>query len=323
MKQIDRAIGAMLGHLIGGMAAGPYNEWEREQILWDIGERRGLMTFDHPDPSGHSDTFPEGRPTPSADQAAVLAQSLIACGGVNQEHLYYALRELVHEHKSPLWIGRAVGAGSTTRNRLRPYTWGQSQGCTNHEATPSNGSLMRATPLAIWCAKQRWRDCNHAVYDASYVTHRHPLALQCSIAYVQYLREILSGLDPVAAFKSAEGIIREYAKESPVATMFGEPYKNPPTPGLDVPSGAALLTLQIAVHTAMTARNFREGITHVVSLGGDTDAYGAVTGALLGAHFGVEEIPKEWLGVAKGLDVMTSLATELYTLAAARSRTVA
>ena len=79
--------------------------------------------------------------------------------------------------------------------------------------------------------------------------------------------------------------------------------------------GAALLTLHVGLWALTHAANFREGLTMVAEIGGDTDTYGAVAGGLLGARFGIEGIPSEWREVLMGHDVMVSLADQLYDLA--------
>src|SRR5581483_5746638 len=94
--------------------------------------------------------FPPWRPTDDTDQTAVLAWSLIQCGGLDEEHLFYALRKLVFDHRSLLWDGKAVGAGGTTREILRPKTWDGSRTLMITQPIPSNGSLMRASALALY-----------------------------------------------------------------------------------------------------------------------------------------------------------------------------
>ncbi len=45
----------------------------------------------------------------------------------------------------------------------------------------------------------------------------------------------------------------------------------------------------------MESRSFEETIIRAISLGGDTDTIGAVTGALAGAWYGIGDIPCRWL----------------------------
>jgi len=56
--------------------------------------------------------------------------------------------------------------------------------------------------------------------------------------------------------------------------------------------------------------------TYAVSLGGDTDTIGAMTGAIAGALHGVEAIPAEWYDALenspKGRDYVGALASRLF-----------
>ncbi len=61
-------------------------------------------------------------------------------------------------------------------------------------------------------------------------------------------------------------------------------------------SGYVYETVPMAIYAFLRHQdNFQEGIETVLSLGGDTDTVGAVTGALLGALRGEGEIPAEWI----------------------------
>jgi ADP-ribosyl-[dinitrogen reductase] hydrolase len=61
-------------------------------------------------------------------------------------------------------------------------------------------------------------------------------------------------------------------------------------------SGYALATAQIAAFALENTENFEDGLILAVNQGGDADTIGAVTGALLGAKYGMAAIPERWLG---------------------------
>ena len=64
---------------------------------------------------------------------------------------------------------------------------------------------------------------------------------------------------------------------------------------LDGPSmGYTLRTLSAALVAYWQARSFEHGLRCVIEAGGDTDTNGAAAGAVLGARFGVEGIPRRW-----------------------------
>jgi ADP-ribosylglycohydrolase len=45
----------------------------------------------------------------------------------------------------------------------------------------------------------------------------------------------------------------------------------------------------------LNSNTFTEAVLKAVNLGDDTDTTGIVTGGLAGIHYGIDEIPEEWI----------------------------
>lgn len=58
--------------------------------------------------------------------------------------------------------------------------------------------------------------------------------------------------------------------------------------------GYTLKTLGAALWSYWHANSYREGISKIILSGGDADTTSAVAGAILGAKFGLEQIPEVW-----------------------------
>ena len=58
--------------------------------------------------------------------------------------------------------------------------------------------------------------------------------------------------------------------------------------------GYTLKAMQVALWCARRTADIEEALIAVVNAGGDTDTNGAVAGAVLGARFGLDAIPKRW-----------------------------
>lgn len=58
--------------------------------------------------------------------------------------------------------------------------------------------------------------------------------------------------------------------------------------------GYTLKAMRVALWCVHRAADFEEALTAVVNAGGDTDTNGAVAGAVLGARFGFDAIPRRW-----------------------------
>jgi hypothetical protein len=61
----------------------------------------------------------------------------------------------------------------------------------------------------------------------------------------------------------------------------------------------------------MTSDSFEEAVTDVINLGGDTDTAGAILGAIAGAHYGVDAIPRRWLDGLQNRDGIEARALAL------------
>lgn len=304
----ERYQGALVGLLAGDALLAPYETWTSERVLADLEKRGGLVPFEYEDPWHPGNMFPAGRPTDDSDQAAALAESLIANRGLNEEDLFTRLRNVTFGHVSPLWSGKAVGAGMTTRNALRPKTYAESQARSREGAFPSNGSLMRSAPLALYFGSIENIETG-IVRCMSEVTHWHLMAYACCAGYIGSLVALLEEKEN-DMFVTAWQCAGEHTIDSLIYHVETQPRDPEAWPG----RGAADLTLHIAWWSLLNSIDFRDGLTKVAIIGGDTDTYGAVAGALLGSKFGLEGIPKKWREALLGYDKMISLADQLYEM---------
>ena len=60
--------------------------------------------------------------------------------------------------------------------------------------------------------------------------------------------------------------------------------------------------------------SFIQAVLYAVSLGGDTDTIGAMTGAISGAYRGSEPIPNSWKGKLENRFYIEGLAERLWSL---------
>ena len=311
ISTLNRYKGALLGLFAGDALGAPYETWKTDAIRADFLRRGGLVPFGYPDPFGKDGDFPAGRPTDDTEMAAALAMSLLARNGSDPEDQFARYKDVV-SGTSTLWSGRASGFGRTTKKMLAG-TYAQSRTLQmNH--IPSNGALMRIAPVALF-HHGRLKKMMRAALDTTEVTHLHPLAGECSAAYVLFLDRLLAGVSPARAWHITHLIDTPIASRELKALLASADIPHPGTPDADGRHrGAALLTLHIAVWALFNSTDFESGIRACIEFGGDTDTYAAVAGALLGAHYGVESIPKSWLDCLQGGKKMEALAVELYRI---------
>ncbi len=61
-------------------------------------------------------------------------------------------------------------------------------------------------------------------------------------------------------------------------------------------------------------KSFEELIPYAISLGGDTDTIASMAGALGGAYFGFDKVPKDWVDSCEGGERIVTLADSLFDL---------
>ncbi|EDZ0839868.1 ADP-ribosylglycohydrolase family protein [Salmonella enterica] len=70
--------------------------------------------------------------------------------------------------------------------------------------------------------------------------------------------------------------------------------------------------LAIALYCALKAGSFKEGVLMAANHDGDSDSTASIAGALLGAMYGNEAIPAEWLDNLEQYELIKSMAGELF-----------
>jgi ADP-ribosylglycohydrolase len=167
---------------------------------------------------------------------------------------------------------------------------------------------MRAAPIGALCAAQAEegaiatvRAIGACMHDAN-ITHADPEAVVSSIAVTFAVRGLLIGKSPLETLDDVfTAISSEYLptlvdsalRRIPDALAKGwPPYMF--TESCAGRRGNAWQITSTAMYCALWASNYRSGVVEAVRIGGDADTRGAIAGALLGARFGLEDIPEEY-----------------------------
>ncbi len=326
---LNKCIATFVGVHVGDSLGAFYETWGPKEISEDIDKRDGLQLFDHPNtrmekPSEH--ILPAGVPTDDSEQTACLAMSLLACNGLNTAHFYTLLQHNVVNEQSVLWKGPSIGAGSNTKKALSG-DWAREK-LARENTIGTNGSLMRASPMALMLAdtlmdvskegkfdSTRVKPAKELVHAMSSVTHAHQHSKTACWIYVLVLSSLLAGSKPEIAFGDVNDIDVDVKKDLlaiRIGARLKDLYDFPYDPGAFPMRGTAEFTLYVALYALKHATSFADGIEIAIRVGGDTDTYAAVAGGLLGAHFGYEAIPEAWRKTILGHDVMVDLATQMY-----------
>jgi ADP-ribosylglycohydrolase len=159
---------------------------------------------------------------------------------------------------------------------------------------PSNGSLMRISPLGIFTAANPDRAADLARME-SRLTHPSPVCQDACAVYVTAIATaIAQGGGPEGCYAAA---LREANRPEvhPEVQEAVESARHGPPEDYVTLMGWVLIALRNAFYQLLHAPNLEGGLVDTVMQGGDTDTNAAIAGALLGAVHGREAIPRRWL----------------------------
>jgi len=218
-----------------------------------------------------------GQPTDDSEMALLLARSLVKLRR-------YDPAMVKKEYES--WLGSdPFDLGSTIASSLRSRVNPDSQ---------ANGALMRISPLGIFGAGLDLKKvAGWARADAA-ITHVHPVCQQVNALFVMAIATAIDkSLTPEVLFEQIGSWAKEMAVEKAIMDVITQARNEPPTDFMHH-QGWVLIAFQNALYQLEHAGDLASGVIDTVGRGGDTDTNAAICGALLGAVYGVEQIPEQW-----------------------------
>jgi ADP-ribosyl-[dinitrogen reductase] hydrolase len=273
-RRFDRALGCMLGMVIGDSLGG--------QVEF---QTAAAIRARYPD--GVRDLCPSpvwrtlaGQPTDDSELGLTLARSLVRAGRYDPEDAaaaygrWYTSGPFDIGGTTALAFGAAASAPADKAAAAHDSADGRSQ---------ANGSLMRIAPIGVWAT-----DADEAAAAASTdsgLSHPHPVCRAAALA----------GGDREAMMRKAVRIALQAGPEAaPVQQALQNAAAGVAPKDFQHQMGWVLIALQNAFYHLAAGTPLEPALIRTVSSGGDTDTNGAVAGALLGAADGRASIPVRW-----------------------------
>ncbi len=232
-----------------------------------------------------------GQPTDDSELALMLARTLVYRGAYDPAAV---LDAYVRWYDDP----QTFDIGGTTRQALGaaadappgPERLEAALGSAS-QSSQANGSLMRISPLGIFGATRPAEAVDWARMD-SRLTHPHPVCQDaCAVFVAAIAHAIAHGGGPEAAYAAALAQAENAADV--LATL--EKARHEPPEDYSHQMGWVRIALQNAFYQLLHAAGLEEGVVATVMAGGDTDTNGAIAGALLGAVYGRQAVPRRWV----------------------------
>lgn len=213
-----------------------------------------------------------GQVTDDTAMSLCLARSIAAKGWDTQD---------IAERFAAWYRGRPIDIGNTCRRGIARYiSTGRVFGEPN-EGDAGNGAAMRVAPVALATLASRGLLQQWAVEQA-HITHNHPLSDAACILVGRMIHLGCLGLSWTRMRRLADETVQSVPKFA-----FAN-YRH-------LSTAYVVDTMQTVLHHLFATRNFEDCLVATVNQGGDADTTAAIAGAIAGASYGLDQIPRRWL----------------------------
>lgn len=262
----SRALGAYLGLAIGDALGATVEFLTRGEIQHQYGIHQKIV-------GGGWLRLKPGQVTDDTQMSLRLGRSLLRCQDLTPTDVCDEFAD---------WLkSKPVDIGNTVRRGIQRYIVRGTVATDFHEGDAGNGAVMRALPVALASLGNDDRLTAWSLAQA-HTTHNHPLSDAAVISFGRMIHALFANGGLKAVRQEANALVGQHK------TFRFDPYRGNAT-------AYVVDTMQTVLHCYFKTDTFKGCLIETVNQGGDADTTGAIAGALAGATYGVEAIPKGWL----------------------------
>jgi len=261
-----------------------------------------------------------GRWTDDTHMMIGVAESLITNRGFNGEHMAYTF---MRNYEMEPWRGYARGPPRVFRLIRSGLSWREaSKHLFGGMGSYGNGAAMRVAPVGLLYYDNP-ETLRSVAYEQSRITHAHPLGMEGAAiqAYAIALavksdpsRSLnpLDFLEELMHFTNNDVYRMKLKRIGDLLSVEADKLTIIKELGNGVEAHNSVPT---AIYSFLkNADNFKDSVLYAISLGGDTDTIGAMTGAISGAYHGIEAIPEDWKRDLERREYIENLAERLWEI---------
>jgi len=260
-----------------------------------------------------------GRWTDDTHMMIGVAESLIEKEGFDGSHM---AQTFIKNYEREPWRGYASGPPRVFRWIKSGVAWNEAaKRLFGGAGSYGNGAAMRVAPVGVFYHDNP-EQLRAVAYGQSLITHAHELGME-GAALQAYAVALALNADPSSELDSSAFLekLKNFTRNEVVKLklerawrLLGETNKLRVVGELG--NG---IEAQNSVPTAIYSflrnpHSFEESVLYAISLGGDTDTIGAMTGAISGAYHGAETIPERWKSRLERGDYIRELAENLWSI---------
>ena len=175
------------------------------------------------------------------------------------------------------------------------------------------GGAARISPL-VYYYQQDLESLISAVKAQTAMTHNNPHVIESGEFFARIAWKVLKKSSPSSALKQVR---KDYFNKMPFDKWVSHGIKSAVQDSRKVIAGFGQMcdihaTFPSVVHLIVKYEdNLKKALIENVMAGGDSAARGMIVGMILGAHLGMEAIPKEWLSGLKKYDLIVQLLEKI------------
>jgi len=305
IKQVlkSKFLGALIGTGIGDALGAPFEGWSKVKLekIEEVAEKREVLTY-----------------TDDTHMMIGVAESLIRTRGFDGENM---TQTFVKNYELEPFRGYGPGPPRIFRLIRAGKAWDKAAQELYHGGSYGNGSAMRVAPIGVlyYDNPEILREVAH---KSSQITHTHTLGKE-GAAVQAYAIGLATNLEPSLAVDQHDFLAKliNYTQDrvykeklNRIKGLLVEPDKARVT--IELGNGIeAFNSVPTAIYSFLAQPDsFTQAVLYAISLGGDTDTIGAMTGAISGAYLGIESIPNSWKGKLENGFYIEELAERLWSL---------
>jgi len=305
IKQVlkSKFLGALIGTGVGDALGAPFEGWSKVTLekIEEVAERQEVLTY-----------------TDDTHMMIGVAESLIRTRGFDGENMAHTF---VKNYELEPFRGYGPGPPRIFRLIRAGKAWDKVAQELYHGGSYGNGSAMRVAPIGVlyYDNPEILREVAH---KSSQITHTHTLGKE-GAAVQAYAIGLATNLEPPLAVDQDDFLAKliNYTQDrvykeklNRIKGLLVEPDKARVT--IELGNGIeAFNSVPTAIYSFLAQPDsFTQAVLYAISLGGDTDTIGAMTGAISGAYLGIESIPNSWKGRLENRFYIEELAERLWSL---------
>ena len=297
----SKFLGALAGTAVGDALGASLEGWHRVEPaeIQALAERRRILVY-----------------TDDTHMTIGVAESLIQNKGFDGQHMAHTFMAN-YEHEP--FRGYGPGPPRIFRMIKGGEAWDEAAEKLYRGGSYGNGSAMRIAPVGVFYHDDPV-ELREVAYRSSQITHSHELGKEGAAlqAYAVALATTLDSSSPFEAGgflgKLTNFIQHEVYKQklSRIEKLLGEADRQRVV--MELGNGIeAFNSVPAAIYSFLShPGSFEDAVIYAISLGGDTDTIGAMTGAISGAYLGIESIPDRWKNKLENRSYIEELAQKLW-----------